>query len=134
MRVYGFLFIILFSSIFYSGCITSSAVIYDENTKYSATNPKKVKIFRNEPPQPYIALGEVTAGNNSHMSWLENSLRKKAAAIGGDAVIITNVTNSAVGSVNQYGGSLITKHQLNGVVIKFKNSENLPEVSAQNKL
>ncbi|MFA6411167.1 MAG: hypothetical protein WCW53_00615 [Syntrophales bacterium] len=61
-----------------------------------------------------MTIGEVTARNSNHISWLEGTLKKKAAVMGGDAVIIKNKSTVSNWRIT---------HELDAVVIKFKKQQ-----------
>jgi len=65
------------------GCISDEANRYYLKEKLPAKKTDEVEVLRTEPQQPYIVIADFQARNASikHM-------RKRAAAIGADAVII----------------------------------------------
>jgi len=58
----------------------------------SQTNPNDVEILMTRPDRPYEELGTVTVTNvdPNDTAKMHNAIRSKAAALGADAVILTN--------------------------------------------
>ncbi len=89
-------------------CLTLSCAIVgvsrNPDFNYAPTDPRTVLIYdRFEPRHPYIIIGRISIDPNWSMSVrsTEKKIRVKAAAIGGDGVIITNV-NVNIAAFNQY--------------------------------
>ena len=92
-----FLSIVLFFS-----CASGTALV--TGTQRAATNPEAVVVY-SEPPAKYEVIGIVTASSDS--GWTEQSeleyavaeLKKQAAKIGANGVILENIATSNSGGV-----------------------------------
>lgn len=114
---YFFAIVGLISSIILSGCSTADLknVVSDGNalsttdTKYAATNPKKVKLYYSsaDAPKHYKIIGRVSANNQNlvaidkSLESITEELKKQAASLGANAVInirsdITKTSGDAV--------------------------------------
>lgn len=73
-----------------SGCATFSSQMYSQKENYFPTNPENIQIFKFPPPTPHKAIGEVEARGAPASKWnsLYRRLKEKAAAMGGDAIIV----------------------------------------------
>lgn len=65
------------------GCISDEANRYYLKEKLPAKNINEVEVLREEPQQPYIVIADFQARNASF-----KHMRKRAAEIGADAVIV----------------------------------------------
>jgi hypothetical protein len=112
-----------------TGCntVSTSSKQYLGGPIYGPSDPAQVQILRTEPTRPHVRLGEVTAQPSSDsvsVTKIEEALRKAAAKIGADAVVITADRTQIMGayvsgpfwapSVNQVTGRIII-----GVAIKY---------------
>lgn len=112
------------------GCqtVSSSKIQYIGVPTYGPTNPTNVQVLRAEPTRPHVRLGEVRAEPSDpsvNAAKIEDALRKEAAKLGADAVVVvydrTQVTGAYVTgpwwgrSVQATEGRVII-----GVAIKFK--------------
>jgi len=105
-----------------SGCASISANLYDNKTSYPSTNPKDVRVFHKMPQdRAFVELGEVTVSRVTMWSWAESELKKKAAALGGDAVYIISEGGTSQGGVYGGAGGFNTTITVTGVVIKYKS-------------
>lgn len=78
--------------LFVSGC----AAAYVDITKtakgfHTATNASEVEILKIPPSRPFVELGTITAAyfELDHTAKMHNALRTEAAALGANAVILT---------------------------------------------
>ncbi len=118
-RIIAFTFISLVLLTLCFSCIRSR-VMPQPDINFEPTRQWDVKIYYIEPEKPYIKIGMVEAEGAALSSWknVENSLRKKAAKIGGDAVIVLE-QDRPVGGITS-GGIVYKKKYLRGTVIKWK--------------
>jgi hypothetical protein len=75
----------------FSACYSYLGHRYYLNTpSFSPTNPAHVQLLRHEPKRSHVQLGEVWIRPEPGMSatFVENSLRDRAAAMGADALVI----------------------------------------------
>jgi len=111
---------------------------------YRSTNPKYIQIYYMPPTVPFNIIGEVESAGAPLASWgrVENSMREKAASIGGDAIILISKKSPYVGTYKTpstgnafiYGNyiyytyrpgssyAMRGKHII-GLVIKWKNKK-----------
>lgn len=112
-----------------TGCNTVSTTNtqYIGGPVYAATDPAQIQILRTMPTRPNVRLGEVRAEPSSDsvgVPQIEEALRKSAAKMGADAVVIvydrTQVTGAVVTgpwfgrTIQQTVGRVIV-----GVAIKY---------------
>ncbi len=115
-----------------AGCntVSTSSKQYLGGPVYGPSNPATIEILRTAPTRPHVQIGEVTAEPSSDsvpVPQIEDALRKSAAKMGADAVVIvadrTQVMGATVSgplwarSVNQVTGRVIV-----GVAIKYTGS------------
>jgi hypothetical protein len=94
---------------------------------FAASNPAQVQILRTEPTRAHVRLGKVQAGPadpSVKVTEFEDALRKSAAKIGADAVVViydkTQVTGAQVvggwmdRSIQQVEGRVVI-----GIAIKY---------------
>jgi hypothetical protein len=64
---------------------------YPQTPRFARTHPSQVMLIKNRPQRGHIELGEVWIRPEPWMSryYVENKLRKKAARMGADAVLVT---------------------------------------------
>ncbi len=80
------------------GCASDVANRYYSDVKYPARPYKEVEVFTNAPTRPYVVIADLQGRGES-----PRDLRKQAAKIGADAVIITYL-GGAYNSSNQWAG------------------------------
>lgn len=82
---------------------------------YNPTNPNNVEILKTVPNRKYTELGIVTASGflRSETAVMHNAIRNKAAALGADAVVLTEEGFAPTTS----GGT--PQKWANGVAVKF---------------
>ncbi|MEX0323888.1 MAG: hypothetical protein AB3N63_17150 [Puniceicoccaceae bacterium] len=69
-----------------SGCASDQAFRYYLSEKLPPKNPSEVEILHSKPTRPYILIADLQIRNAS-----QETIRKEAAKIGADAVIITHL-------------------------------------------
>ncbi len=70
--------------------------------RYAASDPAQVQILRTEPTRPHVRLGEVRAepsDENMDAAKIEEALRKEAAKLGADAVVVVDDRTQITGAV-----------------------------------
>lgn len=102
------LFIFAFSliSLIISSCASGTALV--TGTQHPETSPESVVIYT-EPPVNYEVIGIVTASSDS--GWTEQGsldyalteLKKQAAKIGANGILLEDVTQTTTGGVYSYG-------------------------------
>ena len=112
-----------------TGCktVSTSTKQYLGGPTYPPSDPANIEILRTQPTRPHVRLGEVQAepsGDSVGAPQIEEAIRKAAAKLGADAVVIvydrTQVTGAFVSgpwwgrSVNTVTGRVII-----GVAIKY---------------
>ena len=77
---------VLFSFLsFTGGCTTDKAFRYYASEKYSPVEPDSVEVLDRKPTRPYDVIADFQIRGGS-----ERYIRKQAAEVGADAVIISN--------------------------------------------
>ncbi len=87
-----------------TGCQTVSTTHTQQvgGPKYPPSDPAQVQILRAEPNRPHVRLGEVRAEpSDEHMdaAKIEEALRKEAAKLGADAVVVVYDRTETTGAV-----------------------------------
>jgi hypothetical protein len=101
MKKLIYLFII---AILVNGCATASVTRYP-SLYYPPTDPKNVAVYTNFPPAQYETIGKIEGSGAPAATWdsVAMEMRKKAAEIGGDAVVILVQDTPFVGTFNTPG-------------------------------
>jgi len=77
-----------------TGCrtVSTNLVPYVGVPKYPPSDPARVEILQKEPTRPHEKLGEVVASPDDGVraQKIEDKLRKQAAKLGADAVVLTH--------------------------------------------
>ena len=105
--------IIIFISILFLlglliSCATASGTALVTGKQRTATNPTNVVVYT-EPPKNYEVIGIVTASSDSgwtdqeDLEYAMEELKKQAAKIGANGVILESVGTSNSGGVISYG-------------------------------
>jgi hypothetical protein len=91
-------------------CVKSRISTYP-GFDYNPTDPKNVQVFNIAPTVEFEIIGEVEGRGAPAASWgkVEGSMRKKAASIGGDAVIL-------ISKREPYSGTYTTPSTANAFV------------------
>ena len=99
-----------------AGCQSISTTHTNEvvGDRLAASNPARVEILSNAPARSYARVGEVRAvcDTDETLAAIEKALRREAARLGADAVVIVKQGVHAAG-----GG--VTKRVVIGVAIKY---------------
>lgn len=91
------------------------------------SNPAQIQILRQEPTRPHVQLGEVRAepaSDSVSAQKIETALRKAAAKLGADAIVIVHDRTEVTGAMvtgSWYGRSVqqIMGRVIVGVAIKY---------------
>ena len=72
-------------------CASSRVTPYPQYN-YPSTQAAKVQFYYMPPTMPFKVIGEVEGSGAALASWstVQNYMRKRAASIGGDAIVIVN--------------------------------------------
>ncbi len=98
---------------------------YPQTPRFSHTHPSHVMLIKNRPQRSHIDLGEVWIRPEPWMSryYVEKKLRKKAAKMGADAVVITVDKNDRNRMSYRYyrrGTMIYPERLIVGVAIRFR--------------
>lgn len=110
----------------FSSCRPYAGLEFYSRTPRSArTHPNHVLLIKHRPRRGYIELGEVWIRPTPRMSRrsVENKLRKKAARMGADAVLITvdKYSRNGVAYRRYRRGTMVYRERLiGGVAIRFQ--------------
>lgn len=85
-------------------CVTSRVTPYPQ-FDYTPTQAKKVLMYYMPPTVPFEVIGEVTGEGAALASWrtVRKTMRRNAARIGGDAIIIIDKKTPYVGTYSTAG-------------------------------
>lgn len=72
--------------LFLGSCVTDEANRYFASEQYPATNPSSVEVLTSRPAKPFKVIAEFQSRGES-----DRSYKRKAAAIGADAIIVKNL-------------------------------------------
>jgi hypothetical protein len=78
------LFLAVFATIAFSSCAVDVANRYYGAQTYTPKDPKEVELLYRAPSRPFTVIADLQSRNET-----PNSMRKRAAKIGADAVIVT---------------------------------------------
>jgi hypothetical protein len=142
MKTFRILLLCLLFS-FMNSCVTSSVSPYPD-LNYMSTNPAAVQVYNVAPTVLFEIIGEVEGRGAPAASWesVKNDMKKKAASIGGDAIILIDRREPYVGTYTTaskanafvYGNYIYYTYQpgtsyamhrkaLIGLVIKWKKEK-----------
>lgn len=99
-----------FSLLFLMGCATGSSIL--TGTKRPAINIEEVKLYI-EPPQKYEVVGIIEAASDlgwtsqQSQNYAVNELKKQAAKIGANGVLIQQTGEKTSTSIGGYGTGII---------------------------
>jgi hypothetical protein len=113
---------------------TVARVSPNPDYNYTPTNASSVYLYDHiEPNYPYLIIGVMTI--DASLAWsvhqVEQTARKKAAAIGGDAVILANVDVNIYAfnrSVTTYGHATIYGDNISYQETTYPNATYVPSV------
>lgn len=116
------LIVLLFLALFLQGCAHAPVIAITSAryaNHYPSTETKDIGIFHSEPTQPYEKIGEiyVNASFKANWNYIYDQIKKEAASMGADAVIITDDSSSK--DTMRFGKSKI----INPIAIKFKKEQ-----------
>ena len=102
------IFILAFSLISFiiSSCASGTALV--TGTQHPETSPESVILYT-EPPANYKVIGIVTASSDSgwtdqgSLEYALKEIKKQAAKIGANGILLENVSQSTSGGVYYYG-------------------------------
>ena len=102
------IFILVFSLISFiiSSCASGTALV--TGVQHPATSPESVILYT-EPPANYEVIGIVTASSDSgwtdqgSLEYALKEIKKQAAKIGANGILLENVSQSTSGGVYSYG-------------------------------
>ena len=113
-----------------TGCksVSTSSTQLIGGPVYPPSNPVKIQILRAEPPRPHVRLGNVQAEPSSDSvgaGQIEDALRKEAAKLGADAVVIVYDHTQIMGAIvtgPMWGRSVerIEGRVIVGIAIKYQ--------------
>lgn len=89
---------IILVALIVAGCASDIANRYYSDVKYPSRSYKEVEVFTNTPTRPYVVIADLQGRGESPLD-----LRKQAAQIGADAIIITHI-GGAYNSGDQWAG------------------------------
>jgi hypothetical protein len=90
--------LIAISALILAGCASDVANRYYSEVKYPARPYKQVEVLTNAPARPYVVIADFQGRDES-----AKALRKQAAKIGADAIIISYI-GGAYNSRDQWAG------------------------------
>jgi hypothetical protein len=98
---------------------------YSRSPRFTRNHPSHVMLLTHRPRRAYVELGVVRIKPKSGMTrhYVENKLRKKAARMGADAVVIISDGYSRGRTVNRrYGQGTVVyrKRFIAGIAIRFR--------------
>ena len=105
------------ATILLSGCATDVANRYYADTKYPPRPVEQVELLHSRPSRPFVVIADFQSRGES-----AQSMRKRAAKIGADAIIVTNLGGYA-SLTSEWAGDdpySNTYTRLIGTAIKYK--------------
>jgi hypothetical protein len=138
MKILKPVFLIVIVS--FVSCVQARVASYP-NAGYPITDPSKIQVYNMKPPVDFDVIGEVEGKGAPAASWdsVYGAMKKEAAKIGGDAIVIVESKREYSGTYNTPGSAnafvygnyiyytynpgmsvpMMKKHII-GVVIKWK--------------
>jgi hypothetical protein len=120
---------LLSSFLLFTGCQTVSSSHTQEigGPRYLASNPAQVEILRTPPTRAHVRLGEVRVQPSSQdvdAAKIEDAMRKEAAKLGADAVVVAYdhilpVGAQITGDLLNRSVDLVERRTVVAVAIKF---------------
>jgi hypothetical protein len=107
---------VFFASLLYSGCVSDVANRYYSEVKYPEKNVKDVELLQQKPDRPFTVIADFQSRGETR-----DTLRKKAAKIGADAIIVT-IMGGAYAIAEQWAGQDRNSHtysRIIGTAIKY---------------
>jgi len=99
--------------------------VYSRSPRFARTHSRHVMLIKQRPRRGYVELGEVWIRPEPRMSrrFVEKNLRKKAARMGADAVVITvdRLSRNRV-AYRRYRHGTLAYHErlISGIAIRFR--------------
>ena len=101
--------------IFMTACATDVANRYYGTVKYPPRNPAEVQLLRQAPTKDYVVIADFQSRGES-----PEAMRKKAAGIGADAVIVSILGGYYSRSEEWAGSEATTYSRIVGTAIRYK--------------
>lgn len=101
---------IFLAALVVAGCASDVANRYYADVKYPARPYLQVEVFTNAPTRPYVVIADFQGRGESQLD-----LRKQAAKIGADAIIITHI-GGYYSSADQWAGQDSESHTYSHIV------------------
>ena len=101
--------------IFMTACATDVANRYYGTVKYPPRNPAEVQLLRQAPTKDYVVIADFQSRGES-----PEVMRKKAADIGADAVIVSILGGYYSRSEEWAGSEATTYSRIVGTAIRYK--------------
>jgi hypothetical protein len=98
-----------------AGCATDVANRYYGTVKYPPRDPAEVQLLRQAPTRDYVVIADFQSRGES-----PEAIRKKAADIGADAVIIAILGGFYSRDAEWAGSEATTYSRITGTAIKYK--------------
>jgi hypothetical protein len=111
-------YLLLLSAVFLSSCAQDVANRYYAAQRYPAKDPKQVELLYRAPSRPFTVIADFQSRGES-----PNSMKKRAAKIGADAIIVTPL-GGYYRANEQWAGDDSMAHtysRLVGSAIKYTN-------------
>jgi len=110
-------FVVASLLVFLSGCVADEANRYYGASRYAAVPAEQVQILTRKPSKPFTVIADFQSRGDSF-----KSIQRKAAKIGADAVIVTNLGGYvSVGSSWAHQDPYRDSHgHIVGTAIKYK--------------
>jgi hypothetical protein len=102
-------------SIFMTACATDVANRYYGTVKYPPKNPAEVQLLRQAPTKDYVVIADFQSRGES-----PEAIRRKAADIGADAVIVSILGGRYWRSEEWAGSEATTYSRITGTAIRYK--------------
>ena len=100
-----------------TGCYHTNVLQLDPVLR-PPTSPESVRLIGQAPDQPYTVVALISVSSaDAGLESLRRRLVKKAAQLGGEAVLLDTASMTQIGTGGEYGGTAL---QLTGKVIVFK--------------
>ncbi|AWG21200.1 hypothetical protein FFWV33_06455 [Flavobacterium faecale] len=94
-----------------TSCSISTFYAQNEAAEYTPTKKEEIKLYSHNSPKEYIVVGSMAIDVNGSPKVAEAYLKKKASALGADAVIFCKLNKL---------NSFTSRTGISGVAVKFK--------------
>jgi hypothetical protein len=106
------------------GCVSTTSNLYNPGVVHSPTNISNVAVYKTQPEFEFIKIGEITVDDCKDWSQAESALKREAAKIGADAVVVIDTQTSQrgglVGGPSGLVGGITKRMAVTGIAIKRK--------------